>query len=79
MCVKALSLPGTFPVVSMLVRNSISTVLVGKGLEHCSSVNHRLTVVVFDDASNITCNDLKIQIAVSLAFTSGLVMVCTQY
>lgn len=66
---------GTFPVVSLLVRNSINTVLAGKGLEYCSSVNNRLTVVVFDDINNVTCHDLKVNIAVSLAFTSGLFMV----
>ncbi|KAL5501945.1 hypothetical protein EMCRGX_G008628 [Ephydatia muelleri] len=65
---------GTFPVVSLLVRNSINTVLAGKGLEYCSSPDNRLTVVVFDDI-NVTCHDLKVHIAVSLAFTSGLVMV----
>ena len=65
--------------VSLLVRNSINTVLAGKGLEYCSSVNNRLTVVVFDDINNVTCHDLKVNIAVSLAFTSGLFMVCAQY
>ena len=78
MYIEALSLPGTFPVVSLLVRYSINNVLIGKGLEYCSSVNNRLTVVMFDDA-NITCNDVKVEIAVSLAFTSGLFMVCTRY
>ena len=65
--------------VSLLVRNSINTVLAGKGLEYCSSPDNRLTVVVFDDINNVTCHDLKVHIAVSLAFTSGLVMVCAQY
>ena len=64
--------------VSLLVKNSVNTVLVGKGFDYCSSINHRLTVVLFEDGSNITCNDLKVQIAVSLAFTSGLIMVCVQ-
>ena len=63
-------------ICGLLVKNSIKTVLVGKGLGYCSSINHRLTVVLFEDGSNITCNDLKVQIAVSLAFTSGLIMVC---
>ncbi|KAL5484185.1 hypothetical protein EMCRGX_G020638 [Ephydatia muelleri] len=66
---------GTFAVVSLLVRNAIKKVLIEKGLDYCTSLNYRLAVVVLADGSNITCNDLKIQIAVSLAFTSGLIMV----
>eukprot|EP00731_Ephydatia_muelleri_P024323 Em0016g594a len=66
---------GTFAVVSLLIRNSVKSVLIGKGLDYCTSLNHRLAVVVLEDGSNITCNDLKVQIAVSLAFTSGLIMV----
>ena len=62
--------------VSLLVRNAIKKVLIEKGLDYCTSLNYRLAVVVLADGSNITCNDLKIQIAVSLAFTSGLIMVC---
>ena len=72
-----LSFTGTFAVVSLLVRNSVKSVLIGKGLDYCTSLNHRLAVVVLEDGSNITCNDLKVQIAVSLAFTSGLIMVYT--
>ena len=58
-----------------MVRNSIKAVLAEKGVEYCSESSFRLTVVDFGDGTNLTCNDLNVQIAVSLAFTSGLIMV----
>ena len=67
---------GTFAVTSLMVRNSIKAVLAENDLEYCSEPAYRLMVI---DGTNSTCNDLKVQIAVSLAFTSGLVMVCSFY
>lgn len=64
---------GTFAVVSLMVSNGITTVLTEQGLDYCLEMGNSSSIV---NDSNMTCGDLKAQVAFSLAFISGVIMVC---
>lgn len=61
-----------------MVRNGIEQALAVEGFGiTCIHDNARLITIA--NATNITCGALKVHIAVSLAFTSGLIMVSGKY
>ena len=65
---------GTFAVVSLMVSNGITTVLTEEGLDYCLDIGNSSSIV---NDTNMTCGDLKAQVAFSLTFISGVIMVCT--
>eukprot|EP00731_Ephydatia_muelleri_P022015 Em0014g606a len=63
---------GTFAVVSLMVSNGITTVLTEQGLDYCLDIGNSSSIV---SDTNMTCGDLKAQVAFSLTFLSGVIMV----
>ena len=58
-----------------MVRNGIEQALALEGFG-VSCIHDNAKIVTVGHVTNMTCGDLKVQMAVSLAFTSGLIMVC---
>ena len=71
---------GVIAVISLLVGNGVNQVLAKIGFSMCSDATKSTHVAfLLDNVTNITCGDLKGEIAVSLAMTSGLIMVSVHY
>ncbi|KAL5474476.1 hypothetical protein EMCRGX_G026427 [Ephydatia muelleri] len=65
---------GVFAIICLMVRNGIEQALAVEGFgTTCILDNAKL--ITINNTTNITCGALKAQIAVSLAFSSGLIMV----
>ena len=66
---------GTFAVVSLMVSNAISRVFESNELYHpCLNVSEYNYDYKIEE-HNKTCGDLSVEIAVTVAFVSGLIMV----
>ena len=71
---------GTFAVVSLMVSNAIGHVFNNSDndmrlcLDELKSIGSNVTVSI--NGLEVTCDDLKVEIATTLAFASGIVMVC---
>ena len=62
--------------LSLLVGNSVNQILSKVGLSICSDAASSTHVAyLIDNYTNVTCGALKGEIAISLAMTSGLIMV----
>ena len=62
--------------LSLLVGNSVNQILSKIGMSACSdAANSAFGAFHIDNETNITCSALKGEIAISLAMTSGLLMV----
>lgn len=64
--------PGTFAVICLMVGNSINQVFSGKGLDFCREEANAQMLI---NGTNTTCGDMEVDVAVSLALTSGIIMV----
>ena len=64
---------GTVSLVSLMVGSAINQVFSERGLEFC--MDEDMGSALVDNDTNLTCGELKAEIAVSMAFTSGLMMV----
>eukprot|EP00731_Ephydatia_muelleri_P022016 Em0014g607a len=63
---------GTVSLVSLMVGSAINQVFSERGLDFCTDED--MGSAFIDNESNLTCGELKVQVAVSMAFTSGLMM-----
>lgn len=68
---------GTVSLVSLMVGSAINQVFSERGLDFC--MDEDMGSAFVDNVSNLTCGELKVEIAVSMAFTSGLMMVGVFY
>ena len=77
-------LPGTFAVVQLLMGNTVEHVLTRhESLQNCSisaTANINNTEVMFQ-GEETTCEAVKVDIVITLAFLSGSIMVwwCVEY
>ena len=77
---------GTFAVVQLMIANAIERVLTAHSLDVCFTGEFNGTMLDGDQINELlvpngtaTCGELKVDIAVTLAFTSGAIMVsCTK-
>lgn len=64
---------GTFAVIATMAGEGIDHVLRAKGLDWCrEDANAHVTI---SNGSNVTCGEMEAEVAISLAFTSGIIMV----
>ena len=76
LCQSSLYIPtGVFAIICLMVRNGIEQALAVEGLG-IACIHDNALLITVGNATNVTCGAIKVQIAVSLAFTSGLIMVC---
>ena len=70
------SSPGTFAVVSLMVANAISMTLAGdEALVVCDGLDPDEDLIVVWNNVTMNCSDVKVSIAVTVAFLSGAMMV----
>ena len=68
---------GTFAVVSLMVSNAITRVFESDGaMMDCLTDNDTTNIVVNVSGRVLTCSELTKEIATTLSFVSGLIMVC---
>ena len=71
--------PGTFAVIQLIVGNTVESVLVGfKDLQNCtvSASDYDNDMDVFFQGQLTTCDAVKADTVLTLAFLSGIIMVC---
>ena len=70
------SSPGTFAVASLMVANAISMTLASdEALIPCDGINPNEDLMVVWNNVTVNCSDVKVNIAVTVAFLSGVMMV----
>ncbi|KAL5474494.1 hypothetical protein EMCRGX_G026449 [Ephydatia muelleri] len=62
---------GTFAVICLMVGNSINQVFSDKGLDLCREEDSSQLLI---NGTNTTCGEMEVEVAVSLALTSGIIM-----
>ena len=68
---------GTFAVVSLMVSNAITRVFESDdAMMDCLTDNDTANIVVNVSGRVLTCSELTKEIATTLSFVSGLIMVC---
>ena len=66
---------GTFAVVELMIANTIEKILRADGLAACLGGNSTIEVFADNSSSSVNCEDIKVEIAITLACVVGIIMV----